>query len=180
MSRDNVYYLVIIERITNIFNKQEKYNQAAHYLQYIIPITDSSQQLQKINDVAFFYQKAKNYRKSLKFYKLGLKKSRLLPNKVYEALQQYKIGYYYISQQKIKQAKKQFKKSIAIFKNASDNSSADSYSTTAISNAAYFFYKNPQYKDIGIPIVTEFARVTQSSFDKQNYEALVDWLKKKK
>ncbi|OJJ17971.1 hypothetical protein BKI52_29380 [marine bacterium AO1-C] len=173
-------YQVITNKLVYFAEAEGKFEQAAEYMQHSIPvIKDSTVQLSAINDVAFYYQKAKNYRKSLKFYKLGLKKAKQIPNKLYEGLQYYKIGYYYDVLGKTKKALKQFGMSVKAFKNTPDDSSDDYRNQGSIKRAVKFLLYQAKYREVVIQLMKEFVRITKDPYDKASYKYALKTLQKK-
>jgi len=160
--------MIITEKLAQFAQEEQKFEEAAQYLQSSISaIKDSIIQLSTINDVAFYYQQAKKYRKSIKFYKLGLKKTKRIPNKFYKGLQYYKIGYYYEYQQNTKKALKQFRKSLQVFKTLPDNSATDYYrQTNYLERAARFLAYQKKYREVGIPLLQQFIRIIKRPQDK--------------
>jgi len=139
---------ILAKEIIRLANKLQQYKTAAEYSALNIPKQrDTIDQIRLINDVAFYYQKAKAYKLAKKYYQLGAKKAQKLGNKLIQAIQYYKTGYLYDSQSKKKKADKYYQKSLDMFKKIPNSSINTSYSYRGLEYTKYIV-KEQEYKQV--------------------------------
>ncbi len=111
------------KQIANIAQSMGKYELAAEHLARAIAGQKKSlRQLNTINDIAFLYQKARRYKLSKKYYQQGLKNTRKAKCRVLEAIQNYKLGYFYDAQSSPQKAEKYYRNTVKVLQKIDDNS----------------------------------------------------------
>lgn len=148
---------------------------ADHLVYQIEEAKGSVQQLKIINDVAFHYQQAKEYKLSKKYYRLGLKKAKLMQNRIYEAIQYYKTGYFYDAQSKTKKANKQYKAAVRTLKKIPNNQFDNNSLYYYLQQISRYFHEKREDKKLAVAFTEQFARITKSVYIEKVFR---DYLKK--
>ena len=109
--------IILAENIGQIAGSIGNFSMAAEYVYYLVPFEKNiDEKIKIINDVAFYYQKNKQYDLSLKHYKEALDYTKTNDNKILQAIQLNKIGYFYESKSDLKNADKWYKKALKLMK----------------------------------------------------------------
>ncbi|HAS40088.1 MAG TPA: hypothetical protein DCS93_06390 [Microscillaceae bacterium] len=183
---------ILAREIIILARKLQQYKTAAKYsILNISQQRDTIHQIRLINDVAFYYQKAKEYKLAKKYYQLGSKKAQKLDNKLIQAIQYYKMGYLYDSQAKKKKADKYYQKSLDMFKkipNSSINTSSSyrglEYTLYVVNDQEYkqvfsdllqmakYFYQTRKDQQKTLAFIDQYIRIIKNIFIEQKLRAL--------
>lgn len=159
---------VLSQKISSIAQRLGKYSLAAESLVSVLPTQeDLLLQLNTLNNIAFLYQKNRNYPLSKKYYLRGLKNARKSGSKIHEVIQYYKVGYFYEVQSQSKKASKYYKKSLKLLKKIPKNYAK--FDAEYLFSSKYLF-KGKSYKyiaDILIDIAGHFQASLETQFLKE-------------
>lgn len=163
--------IVLAETLAKLYAENEQYDKAAEFAKDIVSlVVNDMEKIARLNDAAFYYQLNESWDKSLAYYNQAYDLCVKNENKTLEAIQLYKIGYFYSEAETSGNATKYYKKSLKTIKKVPSNSMDDFWTKLLLRDIIKSTAAPQSWR---VSFAKECHRIAADDYDKTMFKRLI-------